>query len=393
MSTTIKIAERILTWWLLHVFFVFPVRRNRILFSSFNRGIGYTCNPKYICEYLKQHYPGEYELIWAYSEPKKWQVPGTRSVKLHSVKWLYYLLTSGIVIYNRNPESYLPKRRGQMVINTWHAGGAYKRVGFENATLGKLDLWRARQINSYVDLFLSSSEAFTESNIAGYHYTGEVLNSGMPRNDLFFRPELVNQVRNRIRAQYGAKATSPVVLYAPTYRRNVMDPLARSVAFPYEAVNTALQTPDLQIWRREHHEDFHAYKDCGAVDVSNHPDMQELLCAADILITDYSSSIWDFALLGRPCFLYVPDLEDYLKEDRGFFTPIEQWPGVICRSDSELAEALKKCTRDEPPFRPADFAKKAAMHLQALGSYEDGHAAERAAGAIRRHTEELQKKP
>ena len=386
MKTSIKIAGRVITRWLLHVFFIFPIHDNRIMFSSYNRGIGYTCNPKYICEYLKQHYPGEYDLIWAYSNPENWQIPGTRSVKLHSGKWLYYLLTSKIVIYNRNPESYLPKRHGQLVINTWHAGGAYKKVGFENATLGKLDLWRARQINNYVDLFLSSCEAFTKSNIAGYHYTGDVLKSGMPRNDLFFQPGLVSQIRTRIRAQYGANDSSLVILYAPTYRRNVMNPLARNVMFPYEAVKKVLKSSDLQIWRREHHEDFNAYETCAAVNVSGHPDMQELLCAADILVTDYSSSIWDFALLGRPCFLLVPDLADYQKEDRGFFTPIEQWPGVICRNNQELEEALEKLTRDEPPFSYADFANKAAAHLQALGSYEDGLATERVADIIRRNT-------
>ena len=67
----------------------------------------------------------------------------------------------------------------------------------------------------------------------------------------------------------------------------------------------------------------------------------ELLAAADILITDYSSSIWDFALLGRPCFLYVPDLAEYETVDRGFFTPIEEWPGIVCRDDAELEDALE----------------------------------------------------
>ena len=387
MKASVEIACRTLIRKLLRLFFIFPIRQNRIMMSSYNHAIGYTCNPKYICEYLKRFDPNGYELIWAYEEPEKWHIKGTRSVRMHSLSWLYYLLTSSVVIYNRNPEAYLPKRRGQLVINTWHAGGAYKKVGFENATLGKLDLWRARQINDYVDLFLSSCEAFTRSNIEGYHYTGEVLNSGMPRNDFFFRPKAVSKVSARVRATYGAKADSLVILYAPTYRRNVTDPQARGISFPYEKVTDALADADVRIWRREHHEDFNTYEEGNAVDVSAHPDMQDLLAAADILITDYSSSIWDFALLGRPCFLYVPDLEDYIDRDRGFFTPIEEWPGFICRNDAELLEALKACARDEEPFSRADAAEKAARHLAALGSYEDGYASERVCRRIREWVE------
>ena len=377
------IAYRTAMRGLLRLFFIFPVRRNRIMMSSNNDAAYYTCNPKYICEYLKHHEPGAYDIVWAFAEPENWRrIRGIRTVKVHSVRWLYELLTSRVVIYNRNPESYLPKRPGQLVINTWHAGGAYKKVGFENATLDSLDLWRARQINDYVDLFLTSSDAFTKSNIEGYRYKGQVMRSGMPRNDLFFRPAAVDRIRKRVRSRFGAREDSLVVLYAPTYRRNVTDPLALQIEFPFRSAARALKErfPDREpvFWERRHHQDFNRYDaEAGVRDVSTYPDMQELLAAADILITDYSSSIWDFALLGRPCFLYVPDLAEYETVDRGFFTPIEEWPGIVCRDDAELEDALRSL--DEEQAR-----RKAKEHLAALGSCEDGHASSRVAELIHR---------
>jgi CDP-glycerol glycerophosphotransferase len=208
------------------------------------------------------------------------------------------------------------------------------------------------------------------------------MRSGMPRNDLFFRPAAVNKVKKRIRSRFGAHEDSLVVLYAPTYRRNVTDPLALQIEFPYRRAAEALKErfPGLEpvFWERKHHQDINSYDaEAGVLDVSGYPDMQELLAAADILITDYSSSIWDFALLGRPAFLYVPDLAEYETVDRGFFTPIEEWPGILCRDDAELEDALRSLNEELS-------RQKAEKHLAAMGSCEDGHASQRVAELIHR---------
>ena len=111
-----------------------------------------------------------------------------------------------------------------------------------------------------------------------------------------------------------------------------------------------------------------------------YPDMQELLCCADMLITDYSSSIWDFAILGKPCFLYTLDLEEYEKDDRGFFIPIDKWPGIVCASDEEFIKAVREMTTKK--------AKEiASKHLKYMGSYESGHACQAISDYIKEYTE------
>lgn len=97
--------------------------------------------------------------------------------------------------------------------------------------------------------------------------------------------------------------------------------------------------------------------------------MQELLCAADILITDYSSSIWDFSFTYRPCFLYAPDLAKYEAES-GFFVPIEDWPFPLAETNEELIENIKN-------FDSKKYIEDVKKHHRDLGSYETGHATER----------------
>jgi CDP-glycerol glycerophosphotransferase len=104
------------------------------------------------------------------------------------------------------------------------------------------------------------------------------------------------------------------------------------------------------------------------IDVSDYPDMQDLLCAVDVLITDYSSSIWDFSFTHKPCFLYAPDLEEY-KSNRDFYTPIEEWPFPLAKTNQELIENIKN-------FDSKEYIGKVNKHHKELGSYETGHATE-----------------
>ena len=110
------------------------------------------------------------------------------------------------------------------------------------------------------------------------------------------------------------------------------------------------------------------------VDVSDYPDMQELLCAADILITDYSSSMWDYSFTYKPCFIYANDLDQY-KIERDFHTPVNEWPFTIAISNEELAENILEFDQDK-------YIEKIKKHHHDLGSFEDGHATEKVAKLI-----------
>ena len=371
-------------WGIRHIFqilFLFPIRNNRVLLSA-DGGLEYCCNPKYISEYLIQHSGKDLEIIWGFAHPEKYaELPGIKIVKINSPLWFYYIAAASVIITNVRCPQPQPKRKGQLLINTWHGGGAYKRVGGGSEyDKNWVEERIRREAAKKTDLFLSSSRAFTEYCIRqDYGYSGEVLPCGMPRNDLFFDKEKRETAAHRVRERLGV--TGYIAVFAPTFRGRDWKGYRTRTSFPYQKALSALRQrfggPAVILKRAHIGGKMLDAAGEDVLDVTEYPDMQELLCAADMLITDYSSSIWDFALLGRPCLLYMPDLEKFAAE-RGLCTAPEEWPGIVCRNDGELLTAI--FTLDEQAC-----AEKAAQHLQALGSYETGNATEQVCERILRY--------
>lgn len=360
-----------------HVFFVFPIQRNRIMFQSFGHADGYCCSPKYVCEYLKAHFSGRFELVWTFRDPKAvGPIDGIRAVRLNTLKWLYLRLTSKVVVLNEGPSAYVAKRKGQYVIQTWHGCCVFKKAGLARDGITPLWSWVYERTGRDIDLFTANGEVPARFNTWDvYHYTGEVLNSGVPRNDLLLNVSACQDAARKARTALGIDEAAFTVLYAPTFRNTDENP---DGVFSFAALQDALEQRfhrKVVFLQRLHRYNRGAIAaDAPTIDVTNYPDMQELLCAADLLITDYSSCMWDYALLERPCLLYVPDLKEY-DSARGFFTPIAEWPGIICESADALYQTASS-------LDPALSAEKARAHLKRNGSYETGHACEQVAERI-----------
>ncbi len=375
-----KVVKQYLNIWIrviirccMRILYILPIRSNRIIFESFE-GLGYNCSLKYISEYFHEKDPS-IELVWAFVHPDQFDsIPGIVRVKYKSLKWLYYRITSKVVIFNTNLIIYIPRRKNQLFINTWHAGGAYKRTSVPVGSDIFLNWCFRTMASSEISIYLSSSELFTKYNIMEAHsYTGEILNAGLPRNDMFFDEKKIADNNQKIRQAYGIDRNTLVVLYAPTFRGIVHHGKKIEQELDIPITIHALEQRyhrSVKMLVRYHHWDknnYGLYED--AISVSEYPDMQELLCCADVLITDYSSSIWDYALTGRPCFLYVPDLHKYADIERGLYMPIETWAGIICKNMEELQKKI--ITLDEDQCR-----RIAKNHLETYGSYETGHATE-----------------
>lgn len=189
---------------------------------------------------------------------------------------------------------------------------------------------------------------------------------------------IVNIFSENVRNRFNI-GNSFCILFAPTFRGygeiKTFPPLTE-----VEYILKEKTGRDVVILLRKHHADHNQYSIPGiTMDVSDYPDMQELICCSDLLITDYSSTMWEFALLGRPCYLFVPDRKEYEK-DRGFYTPIEEWPGIICNNADEFLAKISNLD--------FDYSRKIAeQYLQKSESYETGHAAESIANVIVKHIE------
>lgn len=373
-----------------------PIRQNRILFTGLTGGksFDYSCNPKYLYEYMQEHFPGQFEYVWVVSDKKKYaflEEEGVKLVKHFTVSSFPMLLTAKVIVTNGSYAPWFSFRRGQYVINTWHGGGAYKRVENGRPDAGWAARKRAEFCASNIDLFLASCKVQEQQMIrTTYQYKGEVLQAGTPRNDRLVNGD-IGEMRKRVRERYDIPENGRIVLYAPTYRRTGI-PVVMDSDYLLGQLDTIRNPANLL--RQDDAEisetvkwyflcRYHRYQDDSmdirvkgkdVIDVMDYPDMQELLCAADILITDYSSCVWDYAFLKRPCFLFVPDKEAYTA-DTGFYVSLDEWPFAQAEDMEGLADNISSYDSEQ-----AEQAVNA--HLKQLGSYETGSCCERVAERI-----------
>ena len=165
---------------LIKLFYICPIRKNVIVFVAYH-GKSYSCSPKYISEFLYRNCK-EYKLVWSFDKPDEFSdlLPADiLKVKYKSVSYIYYTMTAGIRINNAEEWIILPRRKGQLVINTWHGGGAYKKVGFSAKYVADTYLGKNNPYN-VSNLFLSSCGKASQYLIRdSFHYSGDVLGCGL----------------------------------------------------------------------------------------------------------------------------------------------------------------------------------------------------------------------
>lgn len=393
MKNTLKIAAVKGLRTFLKAGYMMPVARRKVLFSAYE-GMQYGCNPKYIFESLVEEIP-DVDFVWVLNDPAK--LPAQYRGKVRTVKFLSpahikELLTASVIVSNLGIEPFLPKRSNQLFINTWHGGGAYKQV---SSDLGMFSASQKRYVSTMrdlrsrsTDLFLSSCQRFSEVSARDFGVEAyKFIATGLPRNDRLvrFSEQKSRPLRERICKSNGIDPERLLVLYAPTFRGTFrrqreldMQVCCREVA---ETFNRRFGRDVTFLFRshvaKDEGKKITSPDDVEIVDFTSYPDMQELLEIADVLITDYSSSIWDFSLTGKPGFLFMPDLQEYLST-RGFYTPLEQWP-------YKYAETVKDFCGIIENHDSMRSAEKIKAHLDLLGSYESGDAVEKVKVEIKKH--------
>lgn len=372
----LKEVIKILIMYFLKIFFllfrVFEIKSNRIMFVSLTGGqyMEYSCNPKYVYEALNSTGKRNYDVVWAFSNPEQYaflKKKGVRLVKHFSVKAMYYLMTSRVVVTGGSYLPWITFRKRQIVIDTWHGGGAYKRLDIGHGLKKRLIERQNKLAGSHATVFVSSCKEFTEQVIYGaFAFRGEVLEIGMPRNDFLVKKNMTGAVA-KVRKHYQIEEDTAIMLYAPTYRET-----GEYEKLDVQKVLKQLEEATGKKWlgflrgHRYETEGFGKDGD-GLIDVSDYADMQELLAASDLLISDYSSCIWDFSFLDRPCYLYVPDLEEYRK-NRGFYVDIDRWHMPYAENDEDLLEQIMN-------IKDVDWHKQMEAHRKEMRACETGEAA------------------
>lgn len=349
-----------------------PIKRNRIVMwaDSFKH---YGCSPKYLTEYLLRERPGKYDIVWVFETgvdiPEDFPAE-IRVVRYFSLEYLKEIHTARYIVCNmRIGQSYMwRKREGQKYIQTWHSSIRLKKIEMDAGnSLPQKYIEEAKADSGRIDLLISGCEFSRKIFHESFWYHGPILNSGTPRCDIFFSGRQ-ERVRRKIYEFLKIYKSKRIMLYAPTFRN---DKSANLHGIDFRQIKAALERKSGVKWECLYR--FHPnivmtgqmIED--GIDVSRYSDMQELLAAAHVLITDYSSCMFDMAIARKPCILFAPDIRTYLKSERGLYFNPEELPFPMATDNERLVDAILDFD-EEAYFEGID------RFLKTVGSYEDGNA-------------------
>ena len=359
-------------------FKLLAVKKNRIIMIN-DIAYNYSDSIKCISELLNQKYTGKFDIVLSvkrgvdidFLKKKKYKI-----VYFNSLNYFFKAMTSKIIISNSGGYSYLPLRKNQYVINTWHGGGAGKKMGVDvygNTALFRRDLLMN---NQNTDIQISSCRVFSNAMIKSMLIDSDkIWEIGIPRNDILVNGD--EKIRQIVRKKLGINQDERLVLFAPTYRKVEDDYFNDSIAISYgidaKGVLEALEDRFGYKWKfaiRLHpcvvNRDEHVIED--TIDLTNYPDMQELLLAADVMINDFSSSMWDFMLTGKPCFLFALDMNSYI-DNTGLYIPYEELPYSKARNNEELKKNIRA-------YNEKKYRMLCDLYYKKVGGCETGKATE-----------------
>lgn len=340
---------------------------NAVFFESFyGRSVG--CNPRAIDRALAAQAP-DVVRYWSVVDLSVAVPEGAVAVVEGSPEWWRARASARLLVVNDWLRRRFARKPGQRVIQTWH-GTPLKRLALHRPGFDPRRMAAVIKESRRWDVLLAQNTYSERILRKAYAFFGRpIWVEGYPRNDA-----LVTGDRTAIRASLGIEEGERVLLYAPTWR----DDRTEMVDF-VDAEKLARQT-DSVVLVRGHSRTLDAGRDrAGArvVDVTGYPETAQLLLAADALITDYSSVMFDFSVTGKPMFFLVPDLAHYRGELRGFYFDLaSRAPGPLVTTQDELVAALADGTAEEA------YAERYAAWRAQFNPRDDGHAADRVVARI-----------
>ena len=336
-----------------------PKKKNRIIFESF-LGKQYSDNPRALYEYMLKEYGDKYELIWSVDKRyiqlfEEKEVP---YFKRFSLKWLIAMNTAGIWISNSRLPLWIPKPKKTTYLQTWH-GTPLKRLALDmdEVHMPGTDTERYKKNftteSSKWDYLVSPNHYSTEIFKRAFNFNKTVLETGYPRNDYLVNYNDEDYI-HKLKVDLGIQRNKKIILYAPTWRDNEFYARGRykfDIQLDLDRMRNQLGE-DYIILLRMHYliaENINVEKYEGfVIDFSSYEDIRDLYLVSDILMTDYSSVFFDYAILNRPMLFFTYDLESYRDTLRGFYFDFEKdAPGPLLYNTDEIIEAIQNVDQDQ----------------------------------------------
>lgn len=356
-----------------------PINANAFFYDSFD---GKTAgdSPFAIFKYLIENPEyGKFLHIWTVNNPENSPLarylkrPDVITVKKNRRKYYKYLATSKYLINNSTLSFSFVKREGQILLNSWH-GTPLKTLGKHMKT-EKVGSFANTQRNLIsTDYFVNPNHYTAEKMLDSYDiadvFPGKVAETGYPRVDLILRSD-----RNAIRRALSVGEDERLILYVPTWRgqnhKFVVDNTEKYVGFSAD-IAQGLPTGYKLLVKLHHFQVRQLSPDMVSCAAPQNFDVNELLCAADILITDYSSVFFDFLCTRRPILFFTYDREEYLAE-RGTYFPMDELPGPLCATTEELLFHIRNAGDTL-----SQYQTQHEKFIQKFSYLDDGNASKRA---------------
>ncbi|MDQ0269120.1 bifunctional glycosyltransferase/CDP-glycerol:glycerophosphate glycerophosphotransferase [Cytobacillus purgationiresistens] len=344
-----------------------PMNKKTVVFESFwNKS--YSDNPRAIYEEMEQS-GMDYNYVWFFNNENTEVNGRAKSIRKNSWKYYYYLATAKYFVNNVNFPDFYEKRNGAVEVQTLH-GTPLKTMGID--VPGEVDT--EAKMNNLLrrcgrwDYLISTSDYVTDLTRRCFVYKNEMLEVGFPRNDKLFREDNADRI-TQLKVELGIPLDKKIVLYAPTWRVKK---------------NFKLEL-DLQRMQEELREDYVVllrlhYLVGNSIDVSlfkgfaynfsTYSDIQDLYLVSDALITDYSSVMFDYAILNRPMIFFTYDLELYRDQLRGMYIDFEkEAPGPLDRTTEDIIESIKGLNQHQEKYD-----EKMDKFRQTYCQFDDGQA-------------------
>lgn len=350
-----------------------------ILFES-SLGRQYGDSPRYIYEeIIKRDLP--YKKVWVSNDSSHFRDENTKVIKRLSPSYYYYLAKAKYWVNNQNFPTYIKKPAETIYLQTWH-GTPLKKMLFDiDNIMGRSDdyLERVHSATKTWTYLISPSKYASNTFKSAFKYEGQILEVGYPRNDVFYKEERYNKAE-LVKTKLNIPQNKKVILYAPTFRDNQKTKGNRfsfDINMDLERLKEKLGDEYIILLRMhivvgskvkitEELADF-------VMNVSTYDEIQELYLISDILITDYSSVMFDFANTQKPILFYTYDLESYRDDIRGFYMDFEkEAPGPLMKTTDDILENILHINKVQQNYR-----RKYNEFYNKYCGLEDGKASKR----------------
>ncbi len=359
------------------------MNNRKIVFYSFGT---YSDHGKYITEALLK-LRGDLDIVWLLNDLRTEVPKGVRKIQAGNWKrYIYEIETSKMWVYNMIVPDYVIKRPGQIYIQTKHwASITLKKFYLDSATVQdvpeKVNNWKYN--SKIIDYIITGSDFDTESCRRGFDFHKDVWQIGSPRSDVLFREK---ECKEKVCRLYKIKSDKHLLMYAPTYRFDKSKTgylhESRAIDLDFKLVKDVLERHFGGEWcilLRLHP----SVAKAGAkllnndfiIDTGSYEDSEELVSACDIMISDYSSIMFEPAFVRKPVFLLALDREEYIDREFDLLIDYDSLPFPIAESNEELMHNIEQFNQDEYEKCLCDF-------MERYGVREDGHAGKRAAELI-----------